>query len=344
MDTAKRSYLIAKTVGWSAILAFTSMLGACGGDGGLIERVASATTEPSSTTSGTGSPSTTVIEETTTSPAAPITTMEDRSSEVRLAFIDYNEPGIHLMDVETGSIELVPGTESDGFAGWSEDRTSLAVWALDDTVWQLASTSLDGSEREPLAQLPQGFLPGSLSPDWTMVVGTSPGDFRLQVLDLTTKEVYVLVDDNTAFTPSWSPDGNRVAFASCSQRNCLWVVDADGTNPRMLVEVVEFDEKITGPAQWSPDGHTLLFEVGQQPEGPWDLWQVNVDGKPTAKSVSSTPDVSERFPSWSPDGLQIAFVSNTGPSVEPGPSIIEMMSIDGSQRVELVAGHEVYWR
>lgn len=66
------------------------------------------------------------------------------------------------------------------------------------------------------------------------------------------------ITDGRAFDtqPRWSPDGRAIAFASDrSGSDNLWVVAADGSNPRAVTS--ERDGGITAPA-WSPDGEYLI--------------------------------------------------------------------------------------
>src|SRR3954452_841782 len=56
--------------------------------------------------------------------------------------------------------------------------------------------------------------------------------------------------------PTWSPDGSRIGFvrmgADPREEDGLWVVNADGSDPRYVYDVWGLDD-------WSPDGEQILF-------------------------------------------------------------------------------------
>ncbi|MCB9549106.1 MAG: PD40 domain-containing protein [Myxococcales bacterium] len=64
--------------------------------------------------------------------------------------------------------------------------------------------------------------------------------------------------------PSWSPDGQHIAFYANKDRSRdddkifdLWVIGVDGNNPKQLAKDVVVDDH-RGPA-WTPDASTILF-------------------------------------------------------------------------------------
>jgi Tol biopolymer transport system component len=101
-------------------------------------------------------------------------------------------------------------------------------------------------------------------------------------------------------SPSFSPDGSKIAFASSgSQGSDIYVVNADGSG-RVRLTAGSGDE--WDPA-WSPDGSKIAFAS----EG--DIYVMNADGSDpaplTAAGGSGSP--SDYAPAWSPDGSQIVF-------------------------------------
>ena len=74
-------------------------------------------------------------------------------------------------------------------------------------------------------------------------------------------------------SPTWSPDGRRIAFqANLGHASGIYVASPDGAGLRRLTtRVADY-----GGATWSPDGKRLVYLEFER--GVWQLWQVEVDG------------------------------------------------------------------
>ena len=99
-------------------------------------------------------------------------------------------------------------------------------------------------------------------------------------------------------TPSYSPDGRRIAFHSDRSGSIqLWVANEDGSNAMQLTSQPAFS---VGWPSWSPDGQQILFTAAVG--GQLRCFLVRTTGgKPTA--------LPERIEGWSRDGRWIYFNS-----------------------------------
>jgi hypothetical protein len=106
-------------------------------------------------------------------------------------------------------------------------------------------------------------------------------------------------------SPTWSPDGSKIAFASNRDGKwTLFVMEADGSWLTPLTRGTGSDDR---PA-WSPDGARIAFESDR--DGDFDIYLMNSDGS-DAVNLTDRPTY-DRAPAWSPDGTRIVFESDSG--------------------------------
>ena len=135
--------------------------------------------------------------------------------------------------------------------------------------------------------------------------------------------------------PSWSPDGERIAFLEggdplfSPNEVRLVTMAADGTDRRVIIE--QFDSLALQPPQWSPDGQRLAF-VGDDGLG-MGIYTVRADGSDLRRLTDALSG-----PSWSPDGERIAFATADGREVA-----IHTMAADGMDQRRIAAFPEVEW-
>lgn len=220
------------------------------------------------------------------------------------------------------------------------------VFVSDTGRYPLLHMRPDGTDVRAIPVEPGGFVGGvDVSPDgeW-LVLDFSPGghwDIVTMRSDGTgwrnlTSTLYV-----SERGARWSPDGQEIVFASQAVPDAsdLLIMKADGTNRRYLATAA--GEELQ--PHLSPDAATLVFafDTAVQP----DYLPVIMTMKlATSERVPLTGfGVADNYPSWSPDGSRIAFISARGP--DPGirnPWGLWVMNADGSGLQSVVPGDSFY--
>jgi Tol biopolymer transport system component/outer membrane protein assembly factor BamD (BamD/ComL family) len=119
------------------------------------------------------------------------------------------------------------------------------------------------------------------------------------------RNVSAHVEDSS---PVWSPEGERIVFASNKHGDRAWRVYA------ISPEAVHGEGEEWGfgraPA-WSPDGEQLVYQGCDNQGQNCGLWIMDRGG---AARRGLTTTANDTLPVWHPDGTQIAFVSDRGGS------------------------------
>jgi Tol biopolymer transport system component len=215
---------------------------------------------------------------------------------------------------------------------WKPDGSKIAFLGGEFLVgpYLLSLMDPDGANTTDLGV---DFTPYAWSPDGARLAGTVTG------IDL-----HVINSDGTGLTnltnriclpgrecgivegASWSPDGTRIVYGiskiPTGPLPGCWVVSLNGTGPTLVKEPCYM------PA-WAPNSERIAFTGDGTELG--HIMLMNPDGTGT---VDLAPlygaDISDRAPSWSPDGSLIAFISRRG--AEPAdPNQIFIMHADGTE-------------
>ena len=105
-----------------------------------------------------------------------------------------------------------------------------------------------------------------------------------------------------AATSLTGPDGVIVFAGKRGSNHDIWAVRPDGTGLTRITNTPDVDERSPGV---SADGSRIVYAVGA--DGKRDIWLIEAGGRPQRLTTDPADDFA---PAISPDGRQIAWVSN----------------------------------
>ena len=208
---------------------------------------------------------------------------------------------LYVMDVGGAQQRRLTNTpEDESSPAWSPDGEKIAfvtdVFEGNETIHVMNS---DGSGRERLAG---GNWP-SWSPDAERIVYTvySANEGRLVVMNadgsaqrnLGPSVLQRLLALGAADEePAWSPDGEKIAFASEDDGE-IYAMNADGSGRTRLTDIPGYDH---WPPTWSPDSTRIAF-TSEDKKGA-EIYVMNADGSGLTR-LTDDP-AYDAFPAWRP--------------------------------------------
>lgn len=208
---------------------------------------------------------------------------------------------------EGQKVAYMSADSSAGFYNWD-------IYLL-DVNRRLAQQVTDGTQYERYP---------AWSPDGQYMVyhSNQRGSYDLYIYDTESGETTSLAPSvgsqayNEAM-PQWSPDGELIAYHSNETGAYnLYLTDAEGS----FTAQVSYNDLSIGNAiriAWSPDGEQVVY-AAENIMGGMNLWiadraellSTNPQNPLPGRLLTNSEFENDWFPTWSPDGEQIMFVSS----------------------------------
>lgn len=110
---------------------------------------------------------------------------------------------------------------------------------------------------------------------------------RVVLINVASGQDRILVKDDDAAQPRWSPNGRRIAFyrRTSVNRRDIWTIATDGSDPRPVTD----DDAVDWNPVWSGDGKYLYYASDRQAAA--SLWRVRID-ESTGRTLGQPEPVS----------------------------------------------------
>ena len=212
-----------------------------------------------------------------------------------------NMPRVYLLDIETGTQEVVGNFPGMTFAPrFSPDGKKIVMSFAKDGNSDIYTMDLESRVVERITDHSSIDTSPSFSPDGKFIAFNSDrsGLQQIYVMRSDGSGVKRITFGNGIYgTPVWSPRGDLIAFTKMRKgRFYIGVMRTDGTGERLLTE-----NYYQEAPSWSPNGRVLVFyretKAGTKGEGfSAKLWSIDITGY-NERRLKTETDASD--PSWS---------------------------------------------
>ena len=212
-----------------------------------------------------------------------------------------NMPRVYLLDIETGTQEVVGNFPGMTFAPrFSPDGKKIVMSFAKDGNSDIFTMNLETRVVERITDHSSIDTSPSFSPDGKFITFNSDrsGLQQIYIMRSDGSGVKRITFGNGIYgTPVWSPRGDLIAFTKMRKgKFYIGVMRTDGTGERLLTE--NFYQEAPS---WSPNGRVIVFyretKAGLKGEGfTAKLWSIDITGY-NERQLETETDASD--PSWS---------------------------------------------
>ena len=223
---------------------------------------------------------------------------------------------LYIIDRHGENLQRLTDQPTDEMHGrWSPNGRYLAYASNENALYfDIYVMDMRTKQRWQLTNHPNNDTCPTWAPDGTKIafVSDRSGKHRIYIIDINGENLRQLTKGGDDWGPSWSPDGKWIAYNTLQPDKFvyLYIVSADGENPRQLAMAAEKGRSPT----WSPDSKKIAFSTWELGIGPKiatiDVDKGNLRRVTLGGRIPAGPVFVKYAPAWSPDGKWIVYVSD----------------------------------
>ncbi|WP_420798038.1 Tol-Pal system beta propeller repeat protein TolB [Pasteurella atlantica] len=212
-----------------------------------------------------------------------------------------------------------------GVSGMAGNVIAQGAFNVPKTQLRLAAHTLSDEIFEKLTQ-----IKGAFRTKIAYVVQKGVGAYQLRVADYDGHNAFTVVNSREPLmSPTWSPDGNALAYVTFENRKSLLVLHNLNSKKRSILAAYKGHN---GAPAFSPDGSKIAFASNR--DGVLNIYVKNIHNSHAVQLTHNAGNNTE--PSWSPDSNSIVFTSDRSGT----PQVYQMDVFGGN--VSVIGGSGSY--